>query len=161
MVRGRKPLPTATKEASGTFKHNPQRRNVHEPKPIAGIPPIPEAIADDPIASKCWTTICGTLNEMGILTLSDASVMELYCVTYSQWRTMAKAVANGNCTSVAPSGNVTTSPEALQVHKYAATLLKLMTELGLTPSSRSRIHAIPPEEEEDPFKAILTRMGQG
>lgn len=156
MVRGRKPLPTAMKDASGAHEKNPQRRNSTEPVAQRGIPPIPESIADDEVASKCWQSVCATLNEMGILTIADASVMELYCVTYSQWRCLANVVKDGNCSTFTPSGGVTTLPEANQVHKYAGTLLRLMAELGLTPSSRSRIHATP-KEEDDPFTDFLKR----
>ena len=155
MVRGRKPLPTALKDASGAHDKNPQRRNASEPALAKGIPPIPESIAEDAIASKCWVSVCGTLHEMGILTLADASVMELYCVTYSQWRWLSEVVKDGNC-SIATEKGVTTLPEANQVHKYAATLIRLMAELGLTPSSRSRIHAAP-KEEDDPFTDFLKR----
>jgi P27 family predicted phage terminase small subunit len=155
-MRGRKPLPTAVKEASGAFEKDPNRRNLDEPQAKKGIPPIPESIVEDDVASKCWESVCGTLNDMGILTVADASVMELYCVTYSQWRCLSNVVKNGNCSTVDDKGRVSTSPEANQVHKYSATLLRLMAELGLTPSSRSRIHA-EPRVEDDPFTDFLKR----
>ena len=154
-MRGRKPLPTAVKDASGEHKNHPSRRNNSEPVAAKGIPPIPESIAADSVASRCWQSVCGTLNDMGILTIADASVMELYCVTYSQWRWLSNVVKDGNC-SIATEKGVTTLPEANQVHKYSATLLRLMAELGLTPSSRSRIHATP-KEEDDPFTDFLKR----
>lgn len=159
-MRGRKPLPTAVKEASGALEKNPQRRNKSEPKPLRGSPDVPESLLDDPVAMSCWTRTCKTLEGMGILTLAEHSVLELYCVTYSQWRNLSAFVANGNCTVVTDRGGTATSPEANQVHKYSATLIKLMAELGLTPSSRSRIHATP-EEEEDLFSDFLKRRMSG
>lgn len=155
-MKGRKALPTAIKEASGALKKDPQRRNQSEPHSEKGIPPIPESIASDAVASNCWQSVCKTLNDMGILTIADASVMELYCVTYSQWRWLSEVVRDGNCMTLNANGGVITKPEANQVHKYSATLLRLMAELGLTPSSRSRIHA-EPKEEDDPFTDFLKR----
>lgn len=155
-MRGRKPLPTAVKDASGAHKNHPERRNKAEPQTEKGIPPIPESIAADAIASRCWQSVCKTLNDMGILTIADASVMELYCVTYSQWRWLSEVVKDGNCSTLNANGGVVTLPEANQVHKYSATLLRLMAELGLTPSSRSRIHA-EPQVEDDPFTDFLKR----
>jgi P27 family predicted phage terminase small subunit len=96
---------------------------------------------------------------MGILSIADQSVLEIYCVTYSQWRVLSAMVAGGNVAYMTERGSLT-SPEANQVHKYSATLIKLMAELGLTPSSRSRIHAIS-EDEEDPFVEFLKRRMSG
>lgn len=160
-MRGRKPLPTATKEASGAFEKDPQRRNDSEPIAKRGFPDVPVSIAGDELAVECWNRICGTLDDMGILTVSDFSVLEVYCQTYSQWRFLNDYVKNGNVREVSSKGDARTSPEAVQVHKYADRLVKLMAELGLTPSSRSRIHA-PGKEEEDPFAEFLKkRMGRG
>ena len=155
MVRGRKPLPTAVKEASGAFKKDPARRNENEPQSKAGIPPMPESLYGDEVAIRCWESVCRTLDDMGVMTLADVSVMELYCITYSQWRFLAEFVKGGNCSTITKNGT-STSPEANQVHKYSATLMKLMAELGLTPSSRSRIHAVA-KEEDDPFTDFLKR----
>jgi P27 family predicted phage terminase small subunit len=160
-MRGRKPLPTATKEATGALAKNPQRRNHSEPVTVPGIPPLPASLEGDEVAIECWNKVCKTLHDMGILTMSDVSVMELYCSTYSQWRWLSNYVRDGNCRIENEKGNVSTSPEANQVHKYSALLLRMMAELGLTPSSRSRIHAAP-KEEEDPFTDFLKRrMGGG
>lgn len=158
-MRGRKPLPTAVKEASGALQKDPQRRNKSEPKPMRGSPEVPESLLEDPVAIGCWNRTCKTLDGMGILTLAEESVLELYCRTYSQWRYLSAFVSGGNCTVITERGTAT-SPEANQVHKYSATLIKLMAELGLTPSSRSRIHAVP-EEEDDPFAEFLKRRMSG
>jgi len=153
-MRGRKPLPTATKEATGAFVKDPQRRNTQEPKPIAGRPTCPEHIASDAIAKACWIATCDTLEAMSILTQADQSVLALYCSTYAQWRWLAEYVKEGNVREISEKGGVTTSPEAQQVHKYADRLVKLMAELGLTPSARSRIRVVG-DEPQDAFTEWL------
>ena len=62
----------------------------------------------------------------------------------------------GNFSKVYDKGNSSQSPEAQQVHKYAEKLIKLMAELGLTPSSRSRLR-VEGKQEEDPFAEFLKR----
>jgi P27 family predicted phage terminase small subunit len=154
MVRGRKPLATAVKEASGAFDKDPQRRNHNEPQAKRGWPIPPQHVLQDAIAKECWDNVCETLNELGILTTADQSVMSIYCSTYSQWLWLAEAVKDGNCSTVNDKGFIMVLPEANQVHKYADRLIRLMSELGLTPSSRSRLHVSKPKEE-DPFNEWL------
>lgn len=156
MVRGRKPLPTATKEASGAFIKDPQRRNELEPKAIPGCPAMPEHIAKDSVARECWGRVTKTLYDLGILTLADSEILEAYCIDYSQWRWLSEYVKEGNCRELSDKGSASTSPEAQQVHKYADRLARRMVELGLTPSARSRIQ-IAKKGEADPFTEFLQR----
>ena len=156
MVRGRKPLPTATKEDSGAFVKNPQRRNELEPKAVRGFPSIPSQIEADAVAAECWQRLTRTLDELGILTTADAEILEAYCIDYSQWRWLSEYVREGNCREVNDKGSSSTSPEAQQVHKYADRLARRMVELGLTPSARSRLQ-VAKREEADPFTEFLQR----
>lgn len=158
MVKGRKPIATAIKEASGAFVKDPQRRNKHEPEAKRGWPVAPKHVTSDPVANECWINVCTTLDELAILTTADQSLMALYCSTYSQWLWLAEMVKDGNCTTLNSNGNAAVSPEAQQVHKYADRLLKMMSELGLTPSSRSRLH-VKKEEETDPFTEWMNSTG--
>ena len=94
------------------------------------------------------------MESMSILTQADQSVLALYCSTYAQWRWLAEYVKEGNVREISEKGGVTTSPEAQQVHKYADRLVKLMAELGLTPSARSRIRVVG-DEPQDAFTEWL------
>jgi P27 family predicted phage terminase small subunit len=158
-MRGRKPLATATKEASGAFRKNPQRRNASEPTVQRGWPAKPETVETDDIASAQWDELCGTLDDMGILTVSDKSLLAMYCQTYAEYIRLHRHIRENGCVLVNVQGNETTSPQASQVHKYADRLIKLMAEMGLTPSSRSRIVAPKKDDDDDPMAELLTRLG--
>jgi P27 family predicted phage terminase small subunit len=155
MVRGRKPLASAIKEASGAFIKDPQRRNKNEPKAKRGWPEKPENVKADSIASECWDKVCTTLDELNILTTADVFLLEAYCIDYSQWRWLSEMCSEGRVAGLTAGGSATATPEASQVHKYADRLLKRQAELGLTPSARSRLHT-PEEKQDDPFTAWLT-----
>lgn len=158
MVRGRKPKPTAVKEASGALRKNPQRRNRREPKPPAGAPPMPSIVAADPAAKTEWMELCGWLADMGTLAKADRSLMAIYCTTFSEWvKYMEHVREHGVCVATA-NGGVTTAPEAHQYNKLSDRMLKLLTELGLTPSARSRIRTPEQNDEEDPFQNLLERF---
>lgn len=157
-MRGRKPQSTAAKEASGAFRKDPQRRNKDEPQAKRGMPEKPEHVAADPVASEQWDELCRTLGDMNIVTLADRSLLALYCSTYSQWNQLQTEVAENGCYVVNDKGNLSQSPQAIQVHRYADRLLKMMAELGLTPSARSRIKAPKQDEPESGFSELLSRM---
>jgi P27 family predicted phage terminase small subunit len=153
-MRGRKPLPSALHEASGAYAKNPQRRNREEPKPTAGIPEKPDIVANDQVASACWDRVCKKLIDMGTMTIADEDLLTIYCLDWSQLVWLQEVLREGNVTEVNGNGNRVSSPEAANYHKYAARIQKAQVELGLTPSSRSRIRA-PQAEENDPFQEWL------
>ena len=155
-MRGRKPLPTATKEASGAYTKDPQRRNQSEPTATVGFPDVPPSVASDSVARECWDRTTKTLDDMGILTVADYAILEAYCSSYSQWKWLSEVVREGNCATITGSGSLVSSPESQQVHKYADRMIKLLVELGLTPSARSRLH-VAKKEDADPFVEFLNR----
>src|SRR5690606_20560473 len=98
----------------------------------------------DSMASKAWDDLVDILDQMKILTQADGQLLELYAVSYSQYR---QALDNMNktgkvlITKTAKCTQVRRNPFAVEFHKYRDALNKMLTELGLTPSARSRIHA--------------------
>ncbi len=160
-MRGRKPTATAVKEASGSFSLHPGRRNKSEPAAKRGYPAKPETVETCSIASAQWDELCKTLDELGVLTVADKSLLAMYCQTYAEYIKLQQHVKEHGCTVFNDKGNASQSPEAIQVHRYADRLIKLMAEMGLTPSSRSRIVAPKQEDEDDPMAQLLARMGSG
>lgn len=57
----------------------------------------------------------------------------------------------------APSGFPVQSPFLAIANKALEQMTKLMIEFGMTPSSRTRVHAIGAEKEADPMDAFLAR----
>jgi P27 family predicted phage terminase small subunit len=157
MVRGRKPLPTALKEASGAFKKDPQRRNHSEPKPAVGIPEMPSFFAKDEAAVEIWNNTTKQLADMGVLTLADKDLLAMYCVTYADFIRCYEDVRTRGRSCVSDGGKESATVEAKDLQANGNRILKMQTELGLTPSSRSRLHANKEEKEEDPFQAWLER----
>ena len=153
-MAGRKPRATAVAEAEGAFVKHPERRNRDEPKPTVGRPPMPTSISENEIARDCWNRVCDELQAMRVLTKADVFLLEQYAECYSQWRWLSQMVAEGNCREVGSTGSVVTSPEASQVHKYADRLLRILIELGLTPSARTKIKVVT-EKDDDPFSEWL------
>ena len=156
-MRGRKPKPTAVKEGQNSFQRHPERRNAGEPQAKRGRPVKPAHIETSEVASMQWDELCDTLDELNILTTADRSLLALYCQTYAEWMKLQQHVAEHGATIFNDKGNASQSPEAIQVHRYADRLLKMMAELGLTPSSRSRLVA-PKQEQDSTISDLINLM---
>jgi P27 family predicted phage terminase small subunit len=156
MVKGRKPLSNAVKEASGAFVKDPQRRNADEPKPKLGRPRIPSAVEEDPAAKSRWHWVCDQLESMNLLAVTDQGLIAGYCLDYSMMLALWETIKGGNVSDMDEKGRTKLKPEANQFHTYSDRILKREAELGLTPSSRSRLKA-PQNEKEDEFDIWLKR----
>lgn len=79
-MRGRKPVPTALKIATG----NPGKRrlNPHEPKPVTAIPSCPEHLSAT--ARDEWERIARYLHDLKIISELDRSVLAGYCHAYGR-----------------------------------------------------------------------------
>ena len=149
MVRGRKPTPSHVL----TLRGNPGKRplNRREPKPKGGLPPCPERLKG--AARQAWESFGQQLTECGAATSLDATALELLCESYAA---LAEASAQ-----VAKHGPVWIERQPGKLPKFCYSpfwvvqnrehkkLMALLTEFGMTPSSRTRVHAVSnPEAEE-------------
>jgi P27 family predicted phage terminase small subunit len=152
-MRGRKPLATAVKEASGAFIKDPQRKNKNEPKATRGWPEISSAIKKDKVAVERWNHVCKELDSQGILTTADFYLLEYHCSNYSLWISL-KAVVDS--IGVVDEGEKSRSakPEAKMMLELERQMLKQIIEMGLTPSARSRLK-VQEKQEENPFETWL------
>ena len=120
---------------------------------------MPDVVASDEIASAKWEQLCVELEALGIIATCDVDLMEVYCVLFSQYRSALSSVRKTGLVLVTredmgKSIEVKRNPFETVQNKTIATLAKLMAELGLTPSSRSRLAAAP-QEVGDPFLKYL------
>jgi phage terminase small subunit len=125
VVRGRKPKPTALKLLDGTRR---DRINESEPAMEPGRVEPPEHLRG--IARDHWLELAPMLAKAGLLAVADRPALELLCVTYA-----------------------VTRDDPLD-HKAAANYARLLTEFGMTPSSRSRIK-LPGERRKDALGEFL------
>ena len=144
LMRGRKPQPTKLK----ILKGNPGKRplNLDEPELPATPTACPKDLKGD--AKKEWERLAESLVTAGVLTIGDLMTFREYCTLTGEVRAMERLVKRVGQATAHRLG-------------YVNALLKLRkewramaTELGLTPSSRSRVKAAPtnvPDAAEDFF----------
>ena len=142
---GPKPIPTAEKKRRG----NPGRRplNANEATVKPGRPRCPMWLTAE--AKKEWKRVTPLLSGAGLLTELERALLTSYC---EAWATYMQA-----CKDVATFGVVLVSKNTGQAYQGPWVNVRAMAEkqmracaaeLGMTPSSRSRITVTPQGEEE-------------
>ena len=150
-LRGPAGTPTALKIIRG----NPGKRpiNKREPKPEVEAPPCPEYIKADPEALATWNYYLPILMRMRVLTEADGLVLANLCLAHSfllanlaKVREMNAAPAGrGIAGMVIPTKNGYFAINQLYANARDAMEqeLKFCKELGLSPSSRTRLQTAP------------------
>lgn len=155
-MRGGKPKPTALKLVAG----NPGRRpiNRREPKAKRVIPSPPAHLSAD--ARTAWGALAARLDRLGLLTELDDYALELLCENYAEILALRLDVTAGGRYQVV----ITKSGDAMERARPAAMMLAdaerrfrgMMSEFGLTPSSRSRIQTSNDgDDKKDPAEAYF------
>lgn len=145
-MKGRKPKPTHLHLING----NPGKRtrNRTEPQPPRGIPNPPEHISDR--AKLAWGAMAVKLDEMGVLTYADAWALEQLAENYAEILEWRKIIENtGRMTIITTTKGDerdVVNPACIALSDTEKRFRAMMAEFGLTPSSRSRVNAKPPEK---------------
>lgn len=140
-VRGRKPQPTALKLLRG----NPGKSkiNTREPKHAPLDTDVPAELVDR-VARAEWVRVAAMLIDRGQVTTVDRAVLTGYCLKYAQWLALERAAAARPFIVKSPSGYPIPNPALGMANKVFGLLLKSAAELGITPSSRSRVSVTDP-----------------
>ena len=142
-MRGRKPKPTHLKVIEG----NPGKRplNKREPTPASGRPQPPGHLCTE--AKAEWQRVSKVLHAIGVLTTLDRAALAVYCQAWGRWVraevALEKMAANDLVTRAllmrTKSGNTIQNPLVGTANKAMGAVMKAASELGMTPSVRSRI----------------------
>jgi len=149
---GRRPKSKALKLLAGKPGHRALQKT--EPKVRIEEPPCPDHL--DVAARAEWRRIVPILLEIGVLSACDLAALAGYCQAWSRWVTAEKALADvGTFTIATGSGSLKIHPSFLVANRALSDLRQVSVELGLTPASRTRIHAAPKEAASDPSERFF------
>lgn len=134
-MRGRKPTPTNIRMLHG----NPGKRALpkNEPQLSACLLHAPKDLT--PEAKKAWPQFAKPLAEAGITVPLDAWALRVLAETYAVWRKATEALMAEGMTCTSPTGIERPSPWFRIQASAAEMMLRLLSEFGMTPSSRVRI----------------------
>ena len=150
-MRGRRPEPTALKQLRG----NPGKRPLpaKEPKPqIVAMRP-PDWLSDEARAE--WDRVAPMLLRLGVLTEADGSALLTYCKVWERWLKAERQLATSGLLLKSKSGYPIVNPLVGIANKTMTNLVKLLTEFGMTPSSRARVHSETDPGDSDPLAEFV------
>ena len=148
--RGAKPKPTRLKVLAGTQRAD--RMNKNEPNPKVEIPRCPSHLSDE--AKREWRRVAKDLAVVGLLTRIDRAALAAYCQAWGRWVEAEEALRKHGVMVKSPNGYPMQSPYLAVANKAMEQMRALLAEFGMSPSSRTRVHA-EPVLEDDPFEEFL------
>ncbi|MCH7872906.1 MAG: phage terminase small subunit P27 family [Planctomycetes bacterium] len=155
-MRGRKPKPTALKLLQGTARKS--RMNKREPKPTGPVT-CPDWLS---VAAKAeWRRIAPVLVKAGIATAADRGVLALYCTWWARAAEAEREIAKTAAVVKSPSGFPIQNPWLSIAAKASTLMLKFAAELGITPSSRTRVSAVSQSEAASRLEKFIGSKGGG
>lgn len=144
----RKPKPTALKVVSGTTRG----KAAEAAKPRFNGAKPPAFLSDR--AAQHWPELADLLADMGVLADGDLIALGLLCETLSEWIEARDTVARDGATyeAVTEAGAVMhrAHPAVAQRADAARRVQSLLSEFGLTPSSRAKVAGLPDLPGDDP-----------
>jgi P27 family predicted phage terminase small subunit len=144
MTSGRIPEPTALKLLRGNPGRRPINRN--EPRPKAQRPTCPSWLAPD--AKRVWKQAVADMAVMGTLAACDRETLVVYCEAVVHHRQACEMV-DGSGVLIKYRNTFVRNPVLTVVAASGATIVRIAAELGLTPSSRTRLSVQPTEREDE------------
>lgn len=145
-------LATKVKEENGSYIKDPQRRNLREPSSSKEEPAMPRHLCKT--AKKIWKQTCDVLREMGMLSKTDAHLIEHYSICYAEYLKLYEIVQRDG--HISDSGN-SVGPASTAMTRLASEHIKLVNELGLTPASRGKL-TLPDGEDKKKQAASLASI---
>jgi len=146
----------------GTHKNNPERKKSIVPT-RSERPDPPLLIQGDELALALWHETCDQLSFMGFLTLEDKPIIESYVLNYALLLGCIQNLRESGDIDTTREGGSRASGHATNYQRYMQTHIKLLSELGLTPSARVKL--APPEsrskDENNPVGDLLKKLAGG
>jgi P27 family predicted phage terminase small subunit len=144
-MRGRRPIPTRIKVLTG----NPGKRplNKDEPRPNPVVPDCPPELG--PAAQREWARLIGELSSLNMVTKLDRAALATYCAAYALWAEATEAIQKFGAMVKSPTGYPMQSPYISIANRQAEIMMRIASEFGFTPASRSRISV--PQQSDLPL----------
>ena len=133
-MQERETKPKSLKEiTSSQHTHAPEAK---ETKPVRMLE-CPLELG--PMARQEWDRIVSELTSKGVLSSFDRGPLAVYCNAYAQYFEAMEEVQKYGAMIKSPNGYPTQSPYLATVNRQAEIMLRVASEFGFTPASRSRI----------------------
>jgi P27 family predicted phage terminase small subunit len=137
-VRGRKPLPSWRKRLEGNPGKRPLNKQEPQPPDLIWETPPPEVAADLNAAAE-WRRLVPMLRKGRQVSDADRAALMALCLEWAKYLEATDKVRVAGLVVKTPTGYPMQNPYLSIARQALAACNRLWPELGLTPSSRSRV----------------------
>ena len=151
-------IPTKLKILQGNKGH---RKILPEPEPLKKqrTPSPPRKLSK--VAKAEWKRLAKELHRLGLLTVVDVTMLEMYCLAYGRWMDAEEHVRLEGTIVLSPLKETPMQNPYLSIANRAMEqMLKLSQEFGFTPASRSKIH-IGTAKKDKPTQTMDAFLARG
>jgi P27 family predicted phage terminase small subunit len=142
-MKGRKPKPIATHKLDGTY-----RKDRHGSTEVIALPTStpepPEHLDAESLAE--WHRLVSELVRLGTLHRIDRVLLATFCQLWSRLVAAEKGISEHGLIIKGTTGAAQISPFYSVAIRTAKELRSIAAELGLSPTSRTRLRVEPPTE---------------
>jgi P27 family predicted phage terminase small subunit len=144
-MKGRKPVPRAVHLLRGLPSKHKLAADEPQPTPVTDLTP-PAWL--DPEAQAEWIRLAPMLERLGVLTETDTGALTAYCDAWATWKGATQQIRKFGMVIKGKEAVPVVSPYVKIAHNALMHMRALLTEFGMTPSSRARVHV--PTKTEKP-----------
>lgn len=138
-MKGRKPEPSALKLLRGL--PGKRKLSMDEPRPAALEGAQPPDWLDDEAKAE-WQRLAPILERLGVFTETDTIALTAYCEAWATWKGATQKIRQFGMVIKGKDGDLPIVSPYVKIAEKAFTQVKgMLIEFGMTPSSRSRVHA--------------------
>ena len=150
-MRGRKPLPTSRRVLEGNRGKRPINKQEPDPPIAPAFDTPPRELNGNKGAREEWRRLAPMLRLRKQITDADRSALLALCVEWARYLEASRHVLTEGMVVATPQGFQAQNAYLPIANKALASCARLWPELGLTPSSRSRVKTETPGGSLDPF----------
>lgn len=99
-----------------------------------------------PVAREEWIRLTTELCKLSLITQLDRGALATYCGAYALWAEAMEQIQKYGTMVKSPTGYPIQSPYLSIANRQAELMMRVASEFGFTPASRSRISAPPPDQ---------------
>lgn len=150
MAAGRTPLPTSVHDLRGFPGKRPKNHEEPQTEPLDAAPPT--SLDDE--GKKFWEKLHSIVTAMNVAQKSDGPALEILAMCLAEARRAYEDFRD--CRTVTfESGAEQVSPYFTIWSKLIAQAMKIMTEFGMTPASRTRVKQLATKKKANPLADFL------
>jgi len=141
---GRRPTPKSILEARGSWRSKVKPDELCPPN---RLPTCPTILVGE--ARREWTRMSRILFALGLAAELDRVPLAAYCVAWSDFVKLTKALKKTGATITTTQGNVIRNPLELARNKSEERLLHWADRFGMTPGARARLGSVKSDSVPD------------